>query len=215
MEQLASMNNAPQPDRPSGVRRGIRLEYLTIGWNLLEGLVAVVSGTVAGSVALVGFGVDSFIECSSGSVLLWRLHAERRGQSAERVERIALHLVGVSFLLLAAYVAFQATADLWNREAPERSSVGIALAILSLIVMPWLAHQKRQAARSITSAALHADARQTSLCVYLSAIMLGGLLLNAIAGWWWADPAAALAMTPIIIREGIVALRGERCHDCV
>lgn len=201
-------------ERAPYVRRGIHLEYLTVGWNLLEGLVAVLSGAGAGSVALIGFGIDSFIECSSGSVLLWRLHSEARGESAERTEKIALRLVGISFLVLAAYVALQAVSDLWKREAPERSLIGIGLAVLSLIVMPWLARQKRRTARSLNSAALHADSRQTSLCVYLSAILLGGLLLNSTIGWWWADPVAGLAMTPIIVREGMESLRGEHCDDC-
>lgn len=208
------MATVETPDRVAQVSRGIRLEYLTIVWNLLEGMVAVFSGAVAGSVALIAFGVDSFIECSSGSVLLWRLHSERRGRSPERLEKVALRLVGVSFLLLATYVAFQAIADLWKREAPERSLIGIGLALLSLIVMPWLARQKRRTAQSLSSAALHADSRQTSLCAYLSAILLGGLLLNAALGWWWADPIAALAMTPIIVREGVEAIRGEHCHEC-
>lgn len=198
--------------RQRDLRRGIRLEYLTVGWNLLEGLIAVASGTVAGSIALVGFGIDSFIETSSGAVLLWRLRSEHAGGDAERVERRALKLVGASFLLLAGYVAIDAAVALWKKEVPERSLVGIALAVLSLIVMPWLAHQKRKAAGALGSAALHADSRQTSLCAYLSAILLGGLVLNATLGWWWADPVAALAMTPIIAKEGWDALRGKNCE---
>jgi divalent metal cation (Fe/Co/Zn/Cd) transporter len=200
--------------RESHLRRGIRLELLTIGWNLVEGVVAVASGAIAGSIALIGFGVDSFIETSSGGILLWRLSAERSGGDAERVERRALKLVGVSFLLLAVYVAADAGKALWLGEAPERSWTGIALAILSLIVMPWLARQKRRTASDLKSAALRADSRQTSLCAYLSAILLGGLALNALLGWWWADPVAGLLMTPIIAREGIEALHGEACDDC-
>ncbi|HSE50018.1 MAG TPA: cation transporter [Terriglobales bacterium] len=200
--------------RQRDLRRGIRLEYLTVGWNLLEGLVAVASGAVAGSIALVGFGIDSFIETSSGAVLLWRLRAEHRGADAARLEQRALRLVGLGFLLLAAYVAGDAGLALWRKEAPARSLVGIVLAAVSLVVMPWLAHAKRKAAGALASAALHADSRQTSLCAYLSAILLGGLALNATLGWWWADPVAALAMTPIIVHEGLEALRGEHCHDC-
>src|SRR5581483_4174501 len=196
------------------VLRGMQLEYLTIAWNVVEGLVAVASGAASGSIALIGFGVDSFIETSSGAVLLWRLRAESRGHDAERVERTALKLVGVGFLLLAAYVAFDSVKSLIEREVPRRSIVGIAIAALSLIVMPWLAHAKRKAAGRLTSAALHADSRQTSLCAYLSAILLGGLLLNALLGWWWADPVAALCMVPIIVNEGREALRGETCSDC-
>ncbi len=200
--------------RKQHLQRGIMLEYLTIAWNVIEGIVAVASGAVSGSIALVGFGVDSFIETSSGGILLWRLSAERRGHDAEKVERTALKLVGISFLLLAAYVAFDALKSLIEREASERSIVGISIAILSLIVMPWLAHAKRKTAGRLNSAALQADSRQTSLCFYLSVILLGGLLLNAILGWWWADPVAALCMVPIIVNEGREALKGKTCSDC-
>jgi divalent metal cation (Fe/Co/Zn/Cd) transporter len=162
----------------------------------------------------VGFGIDSFIETSSGGILLWRLRAEQRGHDAERLERRALKLVGVSFILLATYVTLDSLKSLIRREQPERSVVGIALAVVSLIVMPWLAARKRKAAGRLQSAALHADSKQTSLCAYLSVILLGGLLLNALLGWWWADPIAGLAMVPIITREGLQGLRGETCPDC-
>jgi divalent metal cation (Fe/Co/Zn/Cd) transporter len=200
--------------RQHHVQRGIRLEYLTIGWNVLECLVAVVAGLMAGSVALLGFGVDSAIESASGSVLLWRLRAERRGKHVETIERRALKLVGVSFFLLAAYVAYDAAVMLAQRKEPERSLTGIALAIASLIVMPLLARAKRRTAQNLHSAALKADSRQTSLCAYLSAILLGGLVLNGTVGWWWADPLAALVMVPIIANEGREAMKGEACEDC-
>ena len=200
--------------RSQHLRRGILLEYLTIGWNLIEGIVAVASGTISGSIALIGFGIDSFIETSSGAILLWRLRAEHRGQNAERVERKALKLVGVSFMLLAVYVAFDSIKALIEKEVPERSVVGIGIAVASLIAMPWLAHAKTEAAGNLNSAALRADSRQTSLCAYLSVILLGGLVLNALLGWWWADPIAALCMLPIIVKEGREALRGETCCDC-
>jgi divalent metal cation (Fe/Co/Zn/Cd) transporter len=200
--------------REQHVTRGIHLEYLTIGWNILEGLVAITAGALASSIALVGFGVDSLIETSSGFILLWRLKAERAGKHIETLERRALKLVGVSFLLLAAYVGIDAAHSLWTREHPERTLVGIGMAVLSLIVMPALAKAKRKAAKSLDSAALRADSRQTSICAYLSAILLGGLGLNALFGWWWADPLAALVMVPIIVNEGIEALRGEHCSDC-
>jgi divalent metal cation (Fe/Co/Zn/Cd) transporter len=196
------------------VRRGIALEYLTIGWNVLECLVAVTAGVTAGSVALVGFGMDSAIESASGSVLLWRLHAERRGSHVETIERKALKLVGLSFFLLAAYVAYDSVVTLVERKEPERSFVGIVLAIISLVVMPLLARAKRRAAANLNSAALRADSRQTSLCAYLSAILVGGLVLNAALGWWWADPIAALVMVPIIANEGREAMKGEACTDC-
>ncbi len=201
-------------DRVQKLNRGIRLEYLTVGWNLLEGAVAITAGAAAGSIALVGFGVDSAIESSSGAVLLWRLWAERMGKDAERSERRALRLVGVGFLLLAVYVGFGAAKSLLAREAPDRSIIGIVLAIASLIVMPWLARAKRRMAATLGSSALRADSRQTSLCAYLSAILLGGLALHARFGWWWVDSVAALAMVPIIVNEGVEALRGEACHEC-
>lgn len=207
------MATQPATRRPQ-LQRGILLEYLTVGWNIIEGFVAVSSGAVSGSIALIGFGVDSFIETSSGGILLWRLGAEHRGHGAEKLERKALKLVGLSFLLLAAYVAFDSTNSLLEREAPERSILGIAIAVLSLIVMPWLAHAKRKTAAHLNSAALHADSRQSSLCACLSAILLGGLLLNALLGWWWADPVAALGMVPIILNEGREALKGVACSDC-
>lgn len=190
------------------VRRGRLLAYLTILWNSLEGIIAVSAGILAGSIALVGFGVDSVIEVSSGAIILWRL------ASGEHRERLALRLVGVSFLALAAYVAFDAVKSLGLRERPEATYVGIAIAALSLAVMPFLAHKKRKVAAHLKSDAMRADSRQTDLCAYLSAILLGGLILNAIFGWWWADPIAALIMVPIIAKEGVEALRGKTCDDC-
>jgi divalent metal cation (Fe/Co/Zn/Cd) transporter len=193
------------------VRRGLRLQYLTLGWNSLEALIAIVAGVLAGSIALVGFGFDSVVECLSGAVLVWRLQTDAELHRRERIEQISLKLVGCSFLVLAAYVAYEAITTLLSREAPERSFPGIILAGASLMVMPLLARAKRNVAKGIGSAAMHADSRQTDLCAYLSAILLGGLLLNATLGWLWADPVAALIMVPIIAREGIDALRGENC----
>lgn len=197
------------------MRRGRVLAYLTVGWNSVEAIVSVLAGVLAGSVALVGFGLDSVIETSSGAVMLWRLnHAnERSAHSRERSERIALRLVGVSFLLLATYVAADAVWSLYDHEAPVRSIAGIVIAAVSLIVMPLLARAKRRVALGLNSGAMKADSRQTDICAYLAAIVLGGLLLNAVLGWWWADPIAALVMVPIIAKEGVDALRGEAC-DC-
>ncbi len=192
-------------------RRGRNLEYLTIGWNSLEALAAVSAGLLAGSIALVGFGFDSVIESLSGAVVLWRLFA------GEQREKIALRLVGGSFLILALYVGYDGIKSLILREPPEASYLGIAIAALSLIVMPLLAKAKRGVAASLNSRAMLADSRQTDICAYLSAILLGGLGLNALFGFWWADPVAALIMLPIIIKEGIGALRGETCcgsSDC-
>jgi divalent metal cation (Fe/Co/Zn/Cd) transporter len=200
--------------RSQRLRHAVTLEYVTVGWNVMEGLLAIICGSINGSIALIGFGIDSFVETSSGAILIWRLHAERRGRNADQAERKALKLVGASFVLLAAYVAIGSIRSLAEREAPERSIIGVAIAVMSLVVMPWLAYQKRKVAGALNSAALHADSRQTSLCAYLSAILLAGLLLNVALHWWWADPVAALFMVPIIAGEGRDALRGKSCSNC-
>lgn len=200
-------------DRQALAGRGQQLEYFTLVWNSLEGIVAVVAGAWAGSISLIGFGFDSFIEVTSGAALLWRMSAEADPQRRERIEKAALKIVGACFLLLAAYVTYEAASDLLSRRAPERSLPGILLACASLIAMPLLSRAKRQVARGLGSAAMHADARQTEFCTYLSAILLAGLLLNAAFGLWWADPVAALVMVPIISKEGRDALRGEACCD--
>jgi divalent metal cation (Fe/Co/Zn/Cd) transporter len=186
-------------------QRGRNLEYLTIGWNSLEAIAAIGVGVTAGSIALVGFGIDSIIEVSSGAIILWRL------VSGEHREKLALKLVGISLIALAAYVGFDAIKSLILGELPEASYSGIAIAALSLVVMPLLARAKRSVATQLNSRAMMADSKQTDICAYLSAILLVGLALNAGFGWWWADPIAALIMLPIIIREGIKALRGETC----
>ncbi len=191
-----------------------RVEYFTIAWNSLEGLVAVVAGLVAGSISLVGFGMDSFIEVTSGAALLWRMSVDADVDRRERNERLALRIVGVCFVVLAAYIAYESIGDLTRRQAPAHSIPGIVLACVSLLVMPLLARAKRKIATGLGSAAMHADAKQTDFCVYLSTVLLGGLLLNALFGWWWADPAAALIMTPIIAKEGFEGIRGHACRDC-
>ena len=200
-------------DRALFIRRGKRLEYATVAYNLAEGIIAIAAGLLAGSIALVGFGFDSAIEVTSGATLLWRLYADVDERNRERTEQRALRIVGASFLLLAAYVTFDAGKALIYRESPHESRVGIALAAVSLVVMPMLVRAKRCVANAIGSKALDADATQTALCTYLSAILLAGLLLNALVGWWWADPVAALVMVPIIAREGLEGVRGERCED--
>lgn len=203
-----------ESDRSLLLRRGRRLEWFTVVWNSLEGLVSVCLGLFAGSIALVGFGVDSFVETSSGAVLLWRLQGGRDPKSEARVEARALKLVGLSLFALAAYVFYNAMDAILKHRPPDASVPGIALAGLSLIVMPVLARKKRLLAVALGSRALRADSFQTNLCTILSAILLGGLVLNAVWGLWWADPVAALAMVPIIIKEGRGALRGEHCDDC-
>ena len=204
-------SSASALERATFVRRGLRLEYLTLGWNSLEALIAIGAGLIAGSIALVGFGFDSVVECVSGAILVWRLRTDADVHRRERVEQISLKLVGTSFLLLAAYVTYEAIETLLSRHAPEHSIPGIILAAASLLVMPLLARAKRRVAQNLNSNAMHADSRQTDLCAYLSAILLGGLVLNATVGWWWADPVAALIMVPIIVKEGADALRGKNC----
>ena len=190
------------------LRLGRRLEYFTLSWNLAEAAVAVGAGLFAGSIALIGFGFDSLIESLSGSILLWRLQGSEDG---EKRERLAHRMVGGSFFLLSLYVAFEAGKSLLHREEPKASVVGIILSVVSLIVMPLLARAKRRVAASLNSHTLVADSRQTDICAYLSAILLGGLLSNALFGWWWADPVAALCMLPMIFREGIEALHARSC----
>ena len=200
-------------DRAVVVRRGKRLEYLTIVWNIFEGLVAIASGILAGSIALVGFGIDSFIEVTSGSVLLWRMRVDADLQRREWHDTMSLRSVGICFLVLALYVGVESVSDLISRKEPEHSIPGIVLACVSLIVMPLLSRAKKKVGKELGSAAMHADAKQTDFCAYLSAILLVGLILNAALGWWWADPVAALIMVPIIANEGIEALKGKQCCD--
>src|SRR6202171_693948 len=201
-------------ERTAVVRHGRRLEYFTVGWNAIEGLVAVAMGVVAGSISLVGFGIDSFIEVTSGSVLLWRMSVDADVQRRELNEKRALRVVGICFLGLAAYIAYESAVDLWFKRAPEDSVPGIVLACVSLVVMPVLSRAKRTVGRVLGSAAMRADAKQSELCAYLSGILLVGLALNAIFGLWWADPAAALTMVPVIAKEGIEGLKGDACHEC-
>jgi divalent metal cation (Fe/Co/Zn/Cd) transporter len=201
------------PDRALLTRRGRRLEYFTIAWNCVEGLVGVAAGVLAGSISLMAFGMDSFIEITSGGALLWRMSQGVDEERREKREGRALRIVGVCFLALAAYVAFEAISNLISRQAPERSVVGIILAIASLVVMPLLARAKRRVGNHMGSAAMAADAKQTEFCYYLSGILLAGLVLNAAFGLWWADPAAALLMVPLIAREGVEALQGKSCCD--
>jgi divalent metal cation (Fe/Co/Zn/Cd) transporter len=197
--------------RTDAARIGRRLQYLTIAWNSAECLVAVGAGVVAGSIALVGFGLDSAVEVTSSLVALWRLRWDADELRREAAERLSLRVIGACFLLLAAYVTADALWTLASQQAPERSPVGIALAALSLLVMPVLARLKRRIASRLGSGALEAEARQTRLCACLSAILLAGLGLNAGLGWWWADPVAALGMVPLIAWEGLEAVRGRTC----
>jgi divalent metal cation (Fe/Co/Zn/Cd) transporter len=196
------------------VRHALLLEYGTVGWNVVEGLVAVAAALSSGSIALLGFGVDSFVETASGAILIWRLRAEGRAEDEKaivRLDRTAHRLVGLSLFALAAYVAVEAVGALWAGERPGASWVGIAVTTISLGVMWWLARAKRRAAAALGSRALEADSFQTTACWWLSLITLSGVGLNSVAGWWWADPVAALGMTWFLVREGREAWRGDEC----
>ena len=203
--------------RQSWLRRGLLLEYLTVGWNILEGVIALAAGVLAGSPSLIGFGVDSVVESISGGVLAWRLRSELHGEGNEEayeaIERRAEQFVGIAFLALAAYVAFDAVASLLNGDRPAISPVGIAVTAVSIAVMLWLARAKRAAGTALGSRALLADANQTQACWYLSFTTLAGLALNAVFGLWWADPVAALVIVVFLVREGLEALRSEEDDD--
>jgi divalent metal cation (Fe/Co/Zn/Cd) transporter len=200
--------------RTALVQRGLVLNWVTIAYNVVEAVVAITAGIAAGSVALLGFGLDSVIEVTASGAAQWRLRADVDARRRERVERASLRIIGWSFLALAAYVVYDSADALLHREPPERSVVGLVLLALSAVVMPLLARAKRRVALAMTSRALEADATQTSLCAYLSVIALAGVALNAALGWWWADPVAALAMVPIIAKEGVEGARGEpHCAD--
>jgi divalent metal cation (Fe/Co/Zn/Cd) transporter len=200
-------------ERKDQIQRGRRLEYFTIAYNSLEGLVSIIAGLIAGSVSLIGFGIDSVIEMISGAALIWRFGHDLNPERRESAERVTLRIVGSCFIALAIYILYDSGSILLRHETPQRSIPGIVIAALSVIVMPLLARAKRRVASCIKSAAMQADSRQTDFCTYLSAILLSGLLLNALFGWWWADPIAALIMVPIIANEGIGNVRGRACCD--
>jgi divalent metal cation (Fe/Co/Zn/Cd) transporter len=196
-------------DRVALVRRGLRLNYATIAYNFVEAVASLAAGVGAGSIALIGFGVDSVIEVTASGAAQWRLRADLDHARRERVERTTLRVIGWSFVALAIYVFAESVMSLLARERPERSVLGTTILTLSVIVMPILARAKRRVARELRSGSLEAEAMQTSLCAYLSAIALAGVALNTVVGWWWCDPVAALAMTPIIAKEGIERIREE------
>ena len=203
-------------DRTALLKKASRLEYLTVGWNVVEGVIAVAAALSAGSVALLGFGLDSFVESTSGLILLWRLSKEQRSTDAsaediERLDRRAHRLVAATLFLLAAYITVDSALALWNGERPEVSFVGLWLVSVSIAVMLWLARAKAQAARELGSRALEADSFQTLACWWLSVVTLAGLGANAAFGWWWADPVAALGVVVLVVREGREAWRGEPC----
>ena len=205
-------------DRPTLVRRALGLAYLTLSWNVVEGVIGVSAALASGSVALLAFGIDSFVESASAAVVLWRLLAERRATSAEAIEEAevrARKLIAVSLFALGAWVLYDAGGALWRREQPEPSLVGILLTATSLAVMMWLARAKRRVAQALHSRALEADSFQTTACWWLSLSALAGLALNAAFGWYWADPAAAFVIVFFLVKEGREAWKGEdTCDDC-
>lgn len=210
------MSAAATEERERLQRRGLVLAALTIAWNVIEAVVAISAGIAAGSIALVGFGFDSTIEVGSAFVVVWQFRAELRGGYDVGRERKALRLIAISFFVLAAYVVAEAVRDLFFVDSQASpSTVGIVIAALSLAVMPGLALAKRRTATALGSPTLRADAAETMLCAWLSAVLLGGLVLNATVAWWWADPIAAIVIAGLAVKEGLEAWRGESCDgDC-
>ena len=205
MSQAEPVQTAEATSARDWMRIALALLVATVAYNLIEAGLALWSGISARSVVLVGFGLDSLIECVAAGVLLWRLRLERQGADAEvleHAERRVHRVVGVTFFVLAAYVVGQAAWTFLGGDAPEESWLGIALAIASLVIMPLVAWGKLRAAEEVGSRALRAEAKETLACTYLSFTLLLGLGANALWGWWWADPVAALAMVPWLIREG-------------
>ena len=202
-------------DRQRRLRRAVVLETVTVLWNIIEGVVAVSAGVVSGSVALIGFGIDSFIETTSAVVVGHRFLAELRGTGRQRDEPRATRVAGTLLLVLAAYITLDAGRRLLGfGDQAEESTVGIVLTAVSVVVMPFLGRAKLKSAAALSSAALKADAYETIACAWLSLTTLAGLVLNTILGWWWADPLAALVLVPLIVREGLEARRGGcHCHD--
>ncbi len=199
--------------REKVVARQKRLTALTIGWNVVEGVVAILAGTAAGSVSLIGFGVDSGLEVSAATVLAWRLTQERRTGCTQEADRLAQRLIAVSFAALGVYVGVESARDLALGSEPEASLVGIVIAALSLLVMPLLARAKLRLAVPMGSRAVEAEARQTLLCALMSAALLLGLGANAVLGWWWADPLAGLFIAACAAREALAVWRADSLAD--
>ena len=198
---------------PQCVKKALHLEWFLIAYNSVEAAASIGFGIRAGSVALVGFGLDSLIEVASAGVLIWRLSCHSNAEDEEKKEKKALFFVGVTFFLLALYVGGESFSKLFKHEIPQESVPGIVIALLSLMIMPFLGLAKRKIARRIKSKALEADAMETLLCAYLSVILLVGLGLNFLFGWWWADPVAGLAMVFLLVKEGREAISGRSdCH---
>jgi divalent metal cation (Fe/Co/Zn/Cd) transporter len=206
---VLSLPSAPSASRERLVRRARTLAWVGIGWHAFEAAIAVAAGIAAGSIALVGFGVDSVVESVAGFVLLWRFAEARSG--SDEAEHRAQRIIGVSFYVLAGYVAFEAVRTLVNADAPSPSWVGIALAAVTALSMPLLARAKARVGEQLASSATTSEGRQNMLCAYLSIALLVGLGANALFGWWWADPLTALAIAAVAVKEGRDAWRGDAC----
>jgi divalent metal cation (Fe/Co/Zn/Cd) transporter len=200
-------------ERDAAVARARRLNQVSLAWNVAEGVVAVMAGLAAGSVSLIGFGIDSGIEVSAALILAWRLHQERRRGCMVAYDRKATRLIAVAFVALAAYVWIEAVGDLAGRARPEASLPGLFLAVASVIFMPRLARAKRALAPALGSQAVSADAQQTSLCALLSGVLIVGVGLNTLFGWWWADPVAALVIGALALEAGRRVWRAESLAD--
>jgi divalent metal cation (Fe/Co/Zn/Cd) transporter len=215
MSNPVELTMAPAGARPAPrhlVARARALAWLGVGWHVIGAAVAVGAGVAAGSIALVGFGADSLVEALAGGVVLWRFAAARASDA--KAERRAQQLIAASFLLIAAYVGVEAVRALAGGHHPDASWVGIALAAFTLATMPPLAIAKARVAVRLQSSATHSESRQTMLCAYLSAALLVGLGLNALAGWWWADPVTALVIAGVAVKESRDAWRGDACGCC-
>ena len=213
MASLTTRRVTEITSRQLSVRRGINLSYVTILYNTFEAIGSLVAGVLAGSVVLIGFGTDSVNEVASSCAAQWRLRADVNESTRERVELLSRRIIGWSFVALTVYIFIDSARSLWTREEPSKSVFGLIVLILSVVVMPVLASAKRKVATEIGSRALSSDAMQTSLCAWLSVIALAGVALNAMFGWWWADPLAALGMAPIILREGVEGIRARESND--
>jgi divalent metal cation (Fe/Co/Zn/Cd) transporter len=212
MLPVAPGAGVPVYEREPLVKQARLLAWLGLGWHIVEAAVAIIAGVVAGSVALVGFGADSLIEAAAGIVVIWLMTDAR--SSSHTAERRAQQLIAASFALLAAYIGVEAIRDLAAGHHPDPSWVGVGLSVVTLVAMPPLAGAKRRVGEQLGSAATASESRQTMLCAYLSAALLVGLLANAALGWWWADPAVALAIGGVAVREAREAWRGESCGCC-
>lgn len=202
-----------QLPRPAAVRRVRLYNNLTIGWNIVEGVVAVAAGIAAGSISLIAFGLDSGVEVSTSLVLAWRLAQEGRGGCMSGYDRRATRGIALCFAALAVYVGVEAAVQLAMRQPPDVSTIGIALAAVSVVVMPILARAKKRLGPVLGSQAVVSESRQTELCAWLSAVVLVGLALNAALGWWWADPTAALVLAGAAAYEAVRTWRADSLTD--